>query len=148
MLTTMSKYKRKAKIQANYKVRKNAGGRSRTDMDYKARRILNPVRLPVSPLRHIILDKSILFYHIYNLIARKKPNLQFHKILLCLLVDLHLLIRSLLIVRKLHRMCAATLRHRTESCSIFEHFSKRDLCINNFRLPSRCYFVDSRFTRI
>lgn len=71
MLTTMSKYKRKAKIQANYKVRKNAGGRSRTDMDYKARRILNPVRLPVSPLRHIILDKSILFYHIYNLIARK-----------------------------------------------------------------------------
>ncbi len=32
--------------------KKNAGGGNRTHMDQKARGILSPVRLPVSPLRH------------------------------------------------------------------------------------------------
>ena len=39
-----------------------AGGRNRTDMGWKPRGILSPVRLPISPLRHDINIKKIVLH--------------------------------------------------------------------------------------
>lgn len=54
-------------VDTNNEIRESgAEGRSRTDTSFKARWILSPVRLPISPLRHSgSLFKNYRLSHIY-----------------------------------------------------------------------------------